>query len=348
MGLFSTSNSFLGIDIGASGVKIVELKKEGDEARLFSYGFSEYKQVENKDNKYKNDPAYIAHLLNKVWQKAGMTSKNAVAALPTFSVFSSIISLSNVSKKDLKSAIYWEAKKVIPLPLDEMVLNWREVKEESKDGKDNVKVFLTGAPKTLVSKYIDIFKKAQINLLSLETETFSLVRSLLGNDKSTIMLVEMGAGTTDLAIIDKSIPILSRSIDIGGDTITRAISNNLSIGVERAEQFKYDLGIKSIDSESSVIPKTISESIAPIINEIKYTLNLFQGKNEKQVEKIVFSGGSSMLIDFTSYLSKIIDKQVFIGDPWHRISYPEDLKPTLNEVGPRMSVAIGLALRELE
>jgi type IV pilus assembly protein PilM len=348
MGIFSSSSSYLGIDIGTYGVKIVELKKEASKPKLNSYGFSENKKIEGKDNR-KSDTSYLAEVINKIRKESGMTSRSAVAALPTFSVFSSVLNLSNVSQKDLKSAVHWEAKKVIPLPLEEMILDWREIKEDGKDAKSkDMKIFLTGAPRVLVKRYIEIFKKAQINLLSLETETFSLVRSLMGNDKSAVVIVEIGANTTDIVIIEKSIPILSRSIDIGGLTITKAISSSLNIGIERAEQFKYDMGISSLESESSVIPKTIAETISPIVNEIKYTLNLYESKNKKQVEKIIFSGGSALLIDFTNYLSKVIDKKVFIGNPWSRISCPVDLRPTLDEIGPRMSIAIGLALREIE
>ncbi len=349
MGLFSSNRSYLGVDIGTFGVKIVELKKEGGQPRLFSYGFSENKDIKANDNK-KNDTDYIAGVINKIWREAGMVSRNAIAALPTFSVFSSVLNLSHISKKDLTSAVHWEAKKVIPLPLEEMILDWREIKDENKDEKDkkNLKVFLTGAPKVLVKRYIEIFKKSQINLLSLETETFSLVRSLMGNDKSTVIIAEIGANTTDIAVIDRGVPILSRSIDIGGLTITKAISANLNIGIERAEQFKYDMGVSSVESDSSVIPKTIAETISPIINEVKYTLNLFENKNNKKIEKIIFSGGSAMLTDFADYLSKVIDKKVIIGNPWARVSYPAELKPTLDEIGPRMSIAVGLALRQLE
>jgi len=349
MGLFSSNNNYLGVDIGTFGIKMVELKKEGGQPRLFSYGFSENKDLKADDNK-KSDTGYIAAVINKIWQEAGMSSRNAVAALPTFSVFSSVLNLSNVSKKDLKSAVRWEAKKVIPLPLEEMILDWREIKDDSqnKKEKNNMKIFLTGAPKVLVKRYIEIFKKAQINLLSLETETFSLVRALMGGDKSTVIIAEIGANTTDIAVIDGGIPMLSRSIDIGGLTITKAISANLNIGIERAEQFKYDMGVAGDGAEQNVIPKTITETISPIVNEIKYTLNLFESKNNKKIEKIVFSGGSAMLINLTDYLSKIINKRVIIGDPWARISYPIELRPSLKEIGPRMSVAIGLALRQLE
>lgn len=344
MGLFKTSNSFLGIDIGTSSIKIVELKKEGARPKLISYGFSE--SLGGKlNNDWQLNIKKTAQAINKIRKESGMISYNAVAALPTYSVFSSILNLSNVDKKDIASAVHWEAKKVIPLPLEDIILDWKKIEEKST-GKD-MKVLLTGAPRSLVKKYIDIFKEAEVNLLSLETETFSLVRSLLGPDKSVVMLVEIGTNTTDISVIDKNIPMLSRSIDIGGLTITRSIGNNLGIGLERAEQFKYDLGINSLNSIQDVVPKTIIETLGPIINEIKYVINLFQGKGSKKVEKIILSGGSSLLVNFVNYLSKTLDMNVIIGDPWSRIDYPLELKPVLDEIGPRMSIAIGLALRQI-
>ncbi len=310
---------------------------------LLTYGFSE-----NLDDLDQAEPEKIAEAINKICAKAGMSSRQAVSALPTFSVFSSIINLASVNKKDLPSAINWEAKKVIPLPPEEMILDWKKIETPGETDDNNIKILLTGAPRNLVKRYIEIFKSARINLLSLETETFALVRSLLGNDKSTAMIVEIGAKTTSFTIIDKSIPILNRSIDIGGQTITKSISHSLNIGLERAEQFKYDLGVGSLDSADNSIPKTIAESISPIVNEIKYALNLFQTKNGKKTDKIILSGGSALLANFTGYLSKILDINVVAGNPWSSVSYPLDLKPMLGEIAPRMAIAIGLALREME
>ncbi|OGF23617.1 hypothetical protein A3H09_03490 [Candidatus Falkowbacteria bacterium RIFCSPLOWO2_12_FULL_45_13] len=344
MGLFFSSESYLGIDIGSSSIKIVELKNESGKIKLLTYGFSE--NLDDLDNK---DPGEISAVINKICLEAGVFSRKAISALPTFSVFSSVINLSGVGKKDLPSAINWEAKKVIPLPPEEMILDWKKIPNTAGvDDKENVKILLTGAPRSLVKKYIEIFKNAQINLLSLETETFALIRSLLGNDKATVMIVEIGAKTTSFNIIDQNIPILNRSVDIGGWTITKAIANNLNIGLERAEQFKYDLGISSLDSADNTIPKTITESISPIVNEIKYALNLFQSKSNQKVDKIILSGGSALLINFTSYLSKILNLNVLAGNPWSKISYPLELRPLLDEIAPRLAIAIGLALREME
>ncbi|PIR13803.1 hypothetical protein COV49_00950 [Candidatus Falkowbacteria bacterium CG11_big_fil_rev_8_21_14_0_20_39_10] len=346
MSLLSTETGFLGIDIGSSSIKLVELKRVKDEIRLMSYGFTENLGKIVGDD-WQKDSAYAAKVINSIRKKAGTVSQNAVGALPTFSVFSSLINLSNVGQKDISSAVHWEAKKVIPMSLEEMVLDWKIISDEESDG-DNIKVLLTGAPKTLVKRYINIFRDARINLLSLETETFSLIRSLLGNDKAVIMMVEIGTSTTDIFVVEKSIPVLSRSIDVGGLSITKALSENLNVGLERAEQFKYDLGVTSMGSSEEVVPKTIMESISPIINEIKYMLNMFENKDNKKVVKIVLSGGSSLLPNLTNYLSKILDINVVIGDPWSRVSYPVELKPVLSEIGCRLSVAIGLAMREIE
>lgn len=344
MGLFSSVDSYLGVDIGSSGIKVVELKKEGRGAKLVSYGFSENSKLKPG---LMDDVSYAAQLLNKVCNEAGISNRAAVAALPTYAVFSSILSLSGVTGKDMDSAVHWEAKKVIPLPLEEMILDWKIIEDPENKDKKNIKVLLTGAPKTLVKKYVDIFKEAQMNLLSLETETFSLIRSLMGNDKSTVMVVEIGDSTTDITIADNGIPSFSRSVDVGGLAVTREISEKSSMDFEMAEQFKYDLSIGSLSDKESSIPKVIETLISPIVNEIKYSSNLYQNKSNKKIEKIILSGGSALLINLPGYLSKILDKKVIIGDPWNRVAFSEDLKPLLNEVGPKLAVATGLALRSI-
>jgi len=347
MGLFSSNtNSYLGIDIGSTSIKVVELKKAGSEAKLLTYGYSENINYDNLSKRNSTeDVKKTAKIISNIRKNADTVSHHAVSALPAYSVFQSVISLADLNNQDVSSAINLEAKKIIPLPLEEMILDWKEI--EISQEKGTKKYLLTGAPKVLVKKYIDIFKEAQLNLISLETETFSLIRSLIGNDKNSIMIVEIGANTTDMLIVDNRIPLLSHSIDLGGIAITKAIADSLKIGFERAEQFKYDLGINSLDSEDDIIPATIIETISPIINELKYSINLFQSKNNKAVEKIILSGGSSLLRNLPNYLSKVLNIKVVVSSPWSRVSYPIDIKPVLAEIGPKMSVAVGLALRQI-
>ncbi|MBI4415120.1 MAG: type IV pilus assembly protein PilM [Candidatus Kerfeldbacteria bacterium] len=355
MALFQRKQSFLGIDIGTSSIKAVELKNEAGRPKLVTYGY-----IEQQSDLVKSDsPQAQARLLATIKhlvQQAGVTTDKVVAALPSFAVFTSIISLPVMSEKDLLAAVRWEAKKFVPMPLDEMILDWRVIKEPEtpqaqqqlgvkKRAKD-LKILLTAAPKNLVKRYVDLFKAADMQLVSLETESFALERSLIGNDPSPIMVIDIGAIATDISVISHGIPLLNRSIDVGGETITKSIMNSLNIDVDRAEQFKRDFGMGTSDGNQQ-IPKTIEFVIGSIINETRYCLNLYQGQGQQTVEKVILAGGSSFLPSLPDYLARVLNLKVFIGDPWARVIYPIELKSALQEIGPRFAVAIGLAMRNI-
>lgn len=348
MGIFSSSdNNYLGIDIGDSSLKMVELIKKGKKISLLNYGFSD--TIPDFKFSSSEDVDYLAGAIVKLKNELGIKTNKATVSLPSFSVFSSVISIYNYDKKKLNERIVDEAKKVIPLPLEEMVLDWKVIpsSKDNNNGTNNIKVFLTGSPKKLIKKYIDVFKKANIFLSNLETETFSLIRSLLGNDPSTVMIIEMGANSTNFSIIKESIPFLNRSINISGKTITEEISRKMGISIEQAEQFKFDLAISSPEKSTNV-PKVMTDVVEPIINEIKYMLDLFANNNGENIEKIILSGGGSLLFNFAEYLENHMNIKVVIGDPWFRVSSSPELKPVLDEVGPKLGVAIGLALRGIE
>jgi len=381
MSLFSSAKSYIGVDFDSNSIKVVELKDENGRPKLITYGYidREIERLVSADSK--GNIEELAKLIKQVCKKAKMTTTRVITALPAFSVFSSILSLPGMSNKDLASAVKWEAKKVIPLPVEEMILDWKvlddfndqQVVDGKKDmpgGVDennngdsedkgflkinpkaknkNIKVLLTAAPRDLVKRYMDIFKSAGLTLLSLDTEAFALIRSLVGNDKSPLMIVDIGSVVTNISIVANSIPILNRSLDVGGLTITKAIANSLNVNLARAEQFKYDIGMNPKRAGQGSVPKTIESTLIPIIDELRYSLELYKNQNKKNIEKIILTGGSSLLLNLPEYLSNTLGLRVFLGDPWARVIYPEELKPVLDEVGSRFSVAIGLAMRDIE
>lgn len=362
MALFKSKASYLGVDLGASSLKLVELKDEGGRPKLMTYGFAEQAtDVVRSDSAELQQRIVVA--LRALLKKSRATSRKVVAALPSYAVFTSIISLPEMSKRDLYAAVRWEAKKFVPMPLEEMVLDWRLLQEVpevnppaaesrlpkagSRRGPKSMKVLLTAAPKNLVKRYIEIFRAAELQILSLETEAFALQRSLIGAERSPMMIVDIGAVATDVAVIVDGIPLINRSIDTGGDTITKAIANSLNVDLERAEQFKRDFGVASAQAGVSQIPKTIDFVASSIINEIRYVLNLYRAQEERPIEKIVLSGGSAFLPNLPQYLGRLMNLKVIIGDPWARVIYPTELKVALDEIGPRFAVAIGLAMREI-
>ena len=348
MEIFKSSlQSYLGIDINALSVKLVELKKHGNKVTLSTYGFSERFSEAMPKESAPIDVRRTADLIKSICEKAHTNSNLSLASLPTFSVFSSIISVNHtVNKKDLEAAINWEAKKVIPLPLQDIVLDWQVI-DEAPSGAGGQRVLLTGAPKNLIQSYVNVFKTAQLNLLSLETEIFALIRSLLGNDRSSVMIVQLGSTTTNIFVVDKSVPVMNRSIAVGGINITQAIASQLNMSLQQAEQFKYDMMHNGTDAEGKM-PPMIIEAISPIVNEIKYILEVFGSKDNRRVEKIILTGGGALLPGLPGYLSELFNTNTIVGDPWFRVAYPFELKPILDKIGPRLAVAIGLAMREFD
>ena len=212
--------------------------------------------------------------------------------------------------------------------------------------KDHTKVLVTAAPKTLVNKYLEVFKGAGLNLLSLETEAFAMSRALLGKDRQLTMIVDIGSITTDISIVDNGLPVLNRSIDVGGLTVTKAIAASLNISQDRAEQFKRDFGLVLGDTKKG-IPKTIEASLGPIINEVRYVFDMYRGQSSQGVSKILLSGGSAFLPNLPDYFLSLFNVPVYIGNPWDKLEYSEDLKPMLDKIGNRMAVAVGLAMRDM-
>lgn len=361
--LKSSSSSYLGVDIGTSSIKLVELKEHNGKVVLVTYGYSS-RVANDYTNVNKLNIKQTSEIIEEVADKAEVTStRNVIASLPTFTVFSSIIHLAGrLSKKDLDSAVQWEAKKVIPLPLSDIVLDWqllgdygpineeasafkltKEKQEQRKNEPTSNKILITGAPKNLIKSYVYTFKNLKYGLISLETEVFGLIRSLLGNDKAAIMIIQSGASSTNIFVVEKGIPVLSRSIDVGGLAITKAISKSLNIDLEQAEQFKKDLS-----DDGTGLPKMITDAISPILNEAKYILEVFSEKENVNIEKVILTGGTALLNGLPEYLSNILKMNVVVGDPWFRVAYPMELKPVLKEVGPKLSVAAGLAMREFD
>ncbi|MCX6792485.1 MAG: type IV pilus assembly protein PilM [Candidatus Falkowbacteria bacterium] len=349
MEIFKSSlQSYLGIDINASSVKVVELKKHGNKVALATYGFSEHFSEVMPKESAPLDIRKSSDLIKSICQKAHTSTNLALASLPTFSVFSSIININNsVNKKDIEAAINWEAKKVIPLPLQDIVIDWQMVDEAAATAGGH-KVLLTGAPKNLIQNYVGIFKTAQLNLLSLETEIFALIRSLVGNDRSSIMIVQLGSTTTNIFVVDKTVPVINRSIAVGGINITQSVASHLNMTLAQAEQFKYDLMYNGEGENIEKLPAMIIEAFNPIVNEIKYILEVFGNKDNRRVEKIILTGGGALLPGLTNYLSEEFNLNVIVGDPWFRVAYPFELKPILDKIGPRLAVAIGLAMREFD
>lgn len=344
--------SYIGLDIGLSGIKLVELQNEKGRARLVTYAYSEMPAT-TLEHAFSDEIDKVAGFIKKMMATAKCTTKHTIAALPISSVFSSIISVPAANEKELKDAVQMQAKKLIPVPLDEISLDSKTIDSNAGEGgKKITRVLITGAPKALVSQYIDLMKRIGLELISLETEAFAQIRSLIGKDRSSIMVIDIGSMRTNISIIEKGIPFLNRSIATGGVAVTQTISKTLGVTYEQAENMKRDIKSMQAFSQAGDLSPILTTLLKPILDEIRYSFNLYQGQTEdgqqKRIDKIILTGGASLLPRLPEFLTQLMNVNTYLGDPWARVVYPTDLRPVLDEIGPRFSVAIGCAMRDIE
>ena len=367
MGLFSQkkTQSFVGVDLGVSGIKVVQLMNEQGRARLVTYGFLDYPAAPT-DRNYQQQVTLAAESLKKIVAKARVTTKVSVAALPISSVFSSIISVPSNNEKELQEAIHWQAKKLIPLPLEEIALDAKPLdpapaksperapSSPTTDAKKQVRrVLLTGAPNALVNAYVQILGGAGLEPLALETEAFAQIRALVGHDRSTVLVLDVGAFRTNLTVVEKGVPFLSRSIATGGVAMTQQLAKTLGLPYAQAETMKKDIASLKKFAPAGDLTPMLQSLLKPILDELKYSFNLYQGQPDfsgqpRRIEKVILTGGSSLLPHFPEFLTETLNVNSYVGDPWARVVYPEDLRPILEDIGPRFSVAVGCAMRDIE
>lgn len=349
--------TFLGVDIGAGGIKVAEFEKYKGRPRLLTYGFSERGPEETGSDILSDKKT--SETLVKICANAKVKGNRAIAGLPISAVFNSIISIPSATPKELKMAVELQARKLLPYPLEEAVLDYKVLNkgkaEGSPLGKEDVakslRILLTAAPKNLIDKYVEIFKAAKLELLYLETEAFGLIRSLIGKDSATIAILDIGATKTNILIVEKGAPIVTRSINLGGLVITKTLSEIMKVGIKEAESLKRDArhAENGGSGAAPVLPKSIESLLVPVVNEIRYSFNLHLSENGGgRVEKIILTGGAALYPYLPEFFSRALNIKVFLGNPWSRVLFPDDLKFDLDDLGPRFAVAVGMAMRETE
>jgi type IV pilus assembly protein PilM len=304
------------------------------------------RKEEKKEPVHIDDPRVekYAMMLKELVKQSKATTNVATASLPVSQVFHTVLTLPIVDKKELDGIVKGEIRKFLRQPVEQMQIMHQIVPTESKK---NMRVLVTAAPRSIISFFTAIFQRAGIELRELETEAFALERSLVGRDKATVMVVDIGSERTNFFIIDQSLPTVHRSIHMGGDRITDLLEQSLGVERSMAEIMKMDMSrIPGSEIKSDMFDRVID----PIVKEIQYGFDVFLRQNQeggKTPEKIILTGGSSVIPFFSTRLSEVFNMKVFVGDPWARVVYQDSLKPVLDSIGPRMAVSIGLALRNI-
>ncbi len=352
---FKGKQTSLGIDIGTSSIKLVELQKEGEFIHLKNY--AEYKPEDDlkdlitfRSSMTPFSETELTSILKNIISASGIESRRANFSIPVFSSFLTLIEMPQMSDEDIARAIEFQANKYIPVPLSEVFLNWVVIRENNnsiqQNSKDKIEVLLVAAPKDIIERYSRLASDVGFELGLLEVENFSLVRSLCSS-KNLNLIIDIGARTSSVTIVDNGFIRLSSFLEFSGFHFTKAITERLKVDEARAERLKMENGLLKKPQNQ------VREAILPLFDKLSFfvesAISIYLGKNpDKEFEKIILTGGSSRIPGILEYFSERFKIPVEKGNPFFKISYPQILKDKIQEIAPNFSIACGLALGDFE
>ncbi len=351
----------LGIDIGTAAIKIVELEKSGGRFTLKNYGLFELKSTDVQSSGsgtgqsiLKLPDQEIIWGLKELIKKGNIKSTDAIASIPSFSTFATIIEMPYLSEQELAKALPFEARKYIPIPLSEVILDWSIIDISSPASPRSpgsapkpttVQVFLAAVPRDETEKYKRIMKGAGLNLKALELENTALIRALLGNDLSPTAIVNIGGRSTSIVIVNKGYERVSHNYEIGGFEITKSIARSLNVSIEKAEELKRKMGMKEADE--NIVNEAMVSLIDMMVFETKKTISNYESSKNQKIARVLLVGGLTNMPSFVNYFKQKLNMDVYGANAFARIIYPESLKPIIQELANAFSIAAGLAMRDI-
>lgn len=328
----------VGLDIGSKTIKIVEL--DGSKA-LQASGIVGYSG--NSPDKIIDDKELTAlsGIIKKLHKEAKVSTTDVGISVPEQLVFSRSIKYPPLSDQEVAAAVKWDAEQYIPIPPAEAIIQHQILERRESE----VLVLLVAVPKNVVENYVRVCQVAGLNVVFVETELMALSRALAPKDK-TVMIMDFGARSTDLAIAKNGYLSFSRSIPTAGEAFTRAVAQGLGIEANQAEEYKKTYGLSGTQLEGRV-RGSLDPVFRVVVDEIKKAVHFYQTEEQgDSPTSVILTGGTSSMPEMATLLTKYLGLEVVIGNPFENVKMEPEVAKTIQPFVPLYAVATGLAKRE--
>jgi type IV pilus assembly protein PilM len=353
VGLFgSKKKSVVGVDIGSSAVKAVEVRsggKGGDEFQLLNIGLEPLPPEAIVDGAIMDSGAVI-DAIQRLFQANKIKTQDVATSVSGNAVIVKKISLPQMSTDELAESIHWEAEQYIPFDIQDVALDYEVIDGGGSGG--NMDVLLVAVKKDKISDYTSAITQAGKNCQVVDVDVFALQNCYeinYGIDPGKVVaLLNIGASIMNINIIKGGTSIFNRDIAVGGNQYTDAIQKDLNLSFDQAEALKRGERVDGAAPENlHPIIQAVSENIAL---EIQKTFDFFRATSaEDRIDRIFLSGGTAKIQGLRDLLADRFEAGVELLNPFNNVTYnPKDFDPDfINDVGPSAAIAVGLAARRV-
>ena len=347
--LFKKKKDIVGIDIGSSSVKLVQLREAKGGYQLVTLGLALLPAEAIVDNAIM-DSQSIIEVLNNLVESLKVKTKNVATSVSGHSVIIRKIQLPIMTEEEMEASIQWEAEQYIPFEISEVNLDFQILGPDQNDASQ-MDVILVAAKKDFVGDYVSLFKECGFNPQVMDIDCFSVqnvFESNYGIDDEIVALIDMGASSMNVNILKSGMSVFTRDIQVGGNAYNEEIQKRLGLNNEDAEKVKLGGALDDVSAED--VASILEDATETRTQEVQRSIDFFSAtSSDEKVQKAYITGGVSMVTSVRESLANRLGVPVEILDPWRQISFSEkEFDPEyLQSVGPVFSVAAGLAMRRM-
>ena len=349
-GLFSKKKDLVGIDIGSSSVKLVQLLQNKDSYQLLNVGIAPLPPEAIVDNSLM-DTASVVEAVRNLVGSMGIKSKEMACSISGNSVIIRKILLNAMSSEELEEQISWEAEQYIPFDIKDVHVDFQILGPDPID-PSKMQVLLVASKKDIINEYVSLFADAGLKLDVMDIDTFALQNSaelsgVMDDKDAVIALVNIGAGIMNINVVKGEVSLFTRDVQMGGNLYTEEIQKQLGVGAQEAESMKMLATESSAEPLQSVI-RRVNDTIS---QEIRRSIDFYNStaSNEDRISGISIAGGCSKVTGLCDAIKERLGMDVELIDPFSRIKINEkDFDSEyIKEIAPLMTVGVGLAIRRV-
>lgn len=367
--------SAVGIDIGSSSIKVVQVSREKEKLVLATYG--ELAVGPYADLSIGASASFGADklipIVSDLFKEAGVTAVTVAFSIPLKSSLILVVEMPDLPPEALAQAVPIEARKYIPVPIAEVVLDWQPLPRERQNFANvpvgekeklpkttdptlkgvhvpaqKIEVLLAAIHKETIALYQKLAQGLKIEPRFFEIETFSTLRSVVSpSDRAPVAVIDMGASSTKMTIVEGGMVKISHTIGKGSQDVTGAISKSLSVDFAKAEEIKRELGLSRRGVEADTLSVAVTPIVEYIFTEANRVIVNYQRRYKRPVDRALLVGGGALLRGAPDIAVRRLGLDVAIAHPFERLNSPPSMSRVLEEAGPSFAVAIGLAERLL-
>jgi type IV pilus assembly protein PilM len=347
--LFYKAQNVVGLDIGTNSVKMVELDRTKNTSRLKNIGIAKLPR-----DTIVNGTIIHAELLEQtiktLFSEYKIKNKNVAISISGHPVIIKKITIDLMPEDELENTLPFEAEQYIPFSLDEVNLDF-QILGPCEDKENKMNVMLVAAKRAMISDYVSVLQSAGLKAVIVDIDVFALENMFISNyspeQNITVALVDMGASVTNINIIKNGVSQFTRDIFMGGNQITEEIQRQLSINYEDAEALKCGEQIAGINQD--LLKEIIERASSTITNEIQRSLDFYISSTYGEISQVYLSGGGSRTSGFREIFTKRVTVPLEYTNPFHAITYDENMFDAeyIKDLSPFAAIGVGLALRSM-